>query len=128
MSCELQVLAGRRVLMCDRRGDMVGSRVSADELVEEAIKAKARTIAIPHARLASSFLDWRSRLGQEFTRIFTAHGFRLVFIGDFTYAAGASPGLRDFMTKANLGHDVWFVRDLAELEARFAAERAGPAL
>jgi hypothetical protein len=127
MTSEVLVIAGRRVLICDKRGDMLGSQSSASELIEAAIKVKARTVAIPHARLGSSFLDWRSRLGREFIRSLTGYGFRVVFVGDFTYAAGASTGLRDYMVDANSRGDVWFLQNIAELEARLTSETEGPA-
>jgi hypothetical protein len=42
-------------------------------------------------------------------------------VGDVSAHLAQSDALRDFVIESNRGEHVWFVRDLAELEARLAA-------
>ena len=52
---------------------------------------------------------------------FVNYGIRAVFVGDVAAPVAASDALRDFIRESNRGRHVWFVADLAELEAKLAA-------
>ena len=77
-------------------------------------------MAIPAARLSPDFLRLSTGLAGEVLQKFVNYGLRVAIVGDVSAAAAASAPLRDFIGESNRGGHVWFVPDLAALEAKIA--------
>ena len=61
-------------------------------------------------------------LGGEFLQKLVNYRFQIAVLGDVSAAAAAaSEPLRDFIRESNRGQTVWFVDDLAGLEAKLSA-------
>ena len=63
----------------------------------------------------------RSSTIGELLQKFVNYGRRVVILGDVSQAVAGSKALRDFVRESNRGASVWFVPDMAALEARLAA-------
>jgi len=50
--------------------------------------------------------------------------FRVAILGDVSAAVAGSAALRDFVVESNRGEMVWFLPDLAALEARLTGQSA----
>ena len=59
--------------------------------------------------------------GGEVIQKFVNYRLRLAFVGDIGVAVAASDALRDFVRESNRGRHVWFVADMAALEAKLSA-------
>ena len=121
MSDAASEIAGHAVWLCAADGPpLVGER-SATDLIGDAMGAGARVVVIPVSRLGPSFLTLSTRIAGEVIQKFVNYGFQVAFLGDVSDAVAASDALRDFIRESNRGRHVWFVADLAALEARLAA-------
>jgi hypothetical protein len=118
---EVRELAGVRVLVCEAEGPSVDGERGATDLIGDALGEGADLVAVPVARLAPGFLDLKTRIAGEVLQKFVNYGRRIAIVGDISEAVGASPALRDFVRESNRGRHVWFVADLAELEAKLSA-------
>lgn len=95
--------------------------VNAADLIGEAYGSNARHMVIPLARLHPDFLRLSSRIAGEVLQKLVNYGYRPVILGDVSAAIADSDALRDFVRESNRGMMVWFVPDLAALEAKIAA-------
>lgn len=114
-------LAGVAVLVCDARGPKLDGERAAIDIIGEALGAGAQVVAIPVARLGEGFLTLSTRTAGEVIQKFVNYGLQVACVGDIAGAIQASDALRDFVRESNRGRHVWFVADLAEVEARLAA-------
>lgn len=121
MTGRLEDLAGRAVFICDAEGPRLVDEGSAVDLVGAVYGSAARIVVIPVSRLGEMFLQLRSGLAGAVIQKFVNYGLHPVFVGDVSAAVAASAALRDYVREANRGRHVWFVADLAELEARLTA-------
>lgn len=117
---EIRELAGLRVLVVDAEGPPVAGERDAVDLIGEALGQGAALVALPVARLAPGFLDLKTRVAGEVLQKFVNYQRRIAIVGDVSEAVAASEALRDFVRESNRGRHVWFVADLAELEARLS--------
>jgi hypothetical protein len=122
MSGSVRELAGTRVYVCDAAGPPLDGERAAADLVGEGFSAGARFVAVPTARLGDGFLTLSTRIAGEVLQKLVNYQFRAAIVGDVSAAVAASPALADFVRESNRGRHVWFVADLAALEARLAAE------
>ncbi|HRD29129.1 MAG TPA: DUF4180 domain-containing protein [Caulobacter sp.] len=98
---------------------VVGDRETSD-LVGEALGAGATMIAIPLPRLGPDFLRLSTRVAGELLQKLINYRFQVAILGDIAEAVAASDALRDFVRESNRGRMVWFLPDLAALEAKLA--------
>jgi hypothetical protein len=117
---DVRQLAGVAVLVCAADGAPVAAERDAADLVGQAMSNDAQMVALPVARLSERFLDLSTRLAGEVLQKLVTYGLRVAIVGDVSQAAARSSALRDFVRESNRGRHVWFVADLAELEARLA--------
>ena len=75
----------------------------------------------PIQMLGPGFLTLSTRLAGEVIQKFVNYRLRLAFVGDIGVAVAASDALRDFVRESNRGRHVWFVADMAALEAKLSA-------
>jgi len=113
-------LRGEIAYVCDAEGPKLDGERAATDIIGEAFGAGVRLVAVPVERLGEGFLTLGTRVAGEVIQKFVNYGFRLAFIGDISEAVAASDALRDFVRESNRGRHVWFVADMAELEAKLA--------
>lgn len=78
-------------------------------------------VTIPLARLSPDFLTLSNRIAGNVIQKFVNYGVAVAFVGDVSDAVADSNALRDFVRESNRGRHVWFVADMAELEASLSA-------
>jgi Domain of unknown function (DUF4180) len=122
MSGAPRTLAGVTAYLCADGGPRLDGERAATEIIGEAYVAEAKLIVVPVERLGSGFLTLSTRIAGEVIQKFVNYGYRLAFVGDISAAVAASDALRDFVRESNRGRHVWFVDDLAALEAMLSAE------
>jgi hypothetical protein len=118
MTHRIAELAGVRVLVCDAEGPVVTGEREATDLIGDAFSAGAKLVVIPLARLPEGFLDLKTRLAGAVLQKFVNYERRVALLGDVTEACARSEPLAAFVRESNRGRTVWFVQDLAELEAK----------
>lgn len=120
MADELKTLSGHAVFVCAPDGPMLASEADAVDLIGSLWGIEAERIALPIARLSPGFLTLRTGLAGAVIQKFVTYRLRLAILGDISIEVAASPALADFVRESNSGGRVWFVNDLAALEARLA--------
>jgi hypothetical protein len=101
-----------------QEGGLLGSELTAPDLIGEAYAADPDIIVVPVARLAPGFLDLRTRIAGEVFQKMEQYGRRLAIIGDISAEVSTSTALRDFVHETNRrGHHL-FVPDHESLIAR----------
>jgi hypothetical protein len=121
MTSETLPLGGLTVLAFAAEGPIVASEQDAADLIGEAFSVGARMAALPLARLSPDFLVLSTRLAGHVLQKFINYDIRVAILGDVSQAAAESEPLRDFIYESNRGRWVWFVDDLAALEAKLEA-------
>ncbi len=120
MSGQVQSLGGEAAYVCEAEGPSLDGERAATDIIGEAFGVSARLVVVPVVRLGEGFLTLSTRVAGEVIQKFVNYGFRLAFVGDVSAAVAASTALRDFVRESNRGRHVWFVADMAELEAKLA--------
>ena len=121
MSGEARILAGATVYVCAADGPPLDGERAATDIIGESYACRPVVVAIPVGRLAPDFLTLSARIAGETIQKFVNYGLKVAFVGDVSEALAASNALRDFVRESNRGRHVWFVADMAELEAKLAA-------
>jgi hypothetical protein len=120
----VQVLAGAPVYICPDEGPSLAEDRNLSDLIGELYGAGARVVAVPLARFGPDFLRLSSGVAGHVLQKLVNYRFQIAVLGDVAAAAEASVPLRDFIRESNRGPTVWFVDDLAALEARLSPERS----
>ncbi|MCR6483435.1 DUF4180 domain-containing protein [Amycolatopsis sp. OK19-0408] len=102
-------------------GPELATEQDAVDLVGATYGLAAEVIVVPVERFADRFFDMHAKLIGHFFSKIVQYGFRLVLLGDVRAHIEASDAFRDVVRESNRGRSVWFVADLAELDARLAA-------
>ena len=108
------------VLICDADGQKLSKEGDANDLLSAAFEHNATLVAIPVARLSDDFFRLSSRLAGDVVQKFVNYKVRLAIVGDISQRTAASQPLHDFVYEANRGEQLWFVKDMVELETRLA--------
>ena len=122
MSGAAQILAGTPVWLCDPDGPLLDGERAATDIIGDTFGSGVELVVIPVQRLGPGFLTLSTRLAGEVIQKFVNYRLRLAIVGDITTAVTASDALRDFVRESNRGRHVWFVADMAELEAKLTAQ------
>ena len=120
MSAAVRELAGVRVLLLDADGPAIARERDASDLLSDAWEARAGLIAVPVERCAPEFWSLSSGLLGTVVQKLVNYRMRVAFVGDLGAQLAASKALTDYVREANKRADIWFVPDLAALEARLA--------
>lgn len=120
MSDEVRTLAGATVYVCDPEGPRLDGERAATDIIGDSYAAQPAVVAIPVARLAPEFLTLSNRVAGNVIQKFVNYGVAVAFVGDVSEAVAGSNALRDFVRESNRGRHVWFLADMAELEAKLA--------
>ncbi|MBS0363643.1 MAG: DUF4180 domain-containing protein [Proteobacteria bacterium] len=120
----LRQIAGRKVLVCADEGPTLAEYANLTGLIGDLFgEGGVELVAIPLARLGPDFLRLSSGVAGEVLQKLVNYHFQVAVLGDTAAAQAASGPLRDFVRESNRGRTVWFVDDLAALEAKLAAAR-----
>jgi len=111
-------IAGVRAYVCAADGPQIATDRDVSDLLGEMFSVRAPWVVIPVARLAPAFFDLKTRFAGEMLQKLVNYDRRVVILGDIADAVAASNSLRDFVRESNRGKTVWFLADMAELEAR----------
>lgn len=122
MSGEARTLAGVTVFVCTPDGPKLDGERAATDIIGDSYACEPKVVAIPVERLGEGFLTLSTRIAGNVIQKFVNYGTCIAFVGDVGEAVAASNALRDFVRESNRGRHVWFVADMAELEARLAAQ------
>ena len=114
-------LAGQKVYLCPADGPSLAEDRNLSDLVGELYSDGAGVVAIPLERLGPEFLRLASGVAGQVLQKLANYRFRVAILGDLSAAEAASAPLRDFIRESNRGTTVWFVPDLAALEAKLRA-------
>lgn len=113
----IQERAGVPVLVCDEDGPPVATVQDALDLIGAAFQG-AEVVAVPASRLDAGFFTLGTRLAGEIMQKFVTYRLRLAVIGDISRHLAASPALRALVGESNRSGHIWFLPDLAALDAR----------
>lgn len=112
---------GVQVLLCSPDGPKISGDADAVDLVGEAMSIRAELIVVPVERFAEDFFKLSTRIAGEVIHRFVLYRLRLAIIGDISGHLETSSALRAFVYESNRGREVWFLADLAELDAWLVA-------
>lgn len=112
-------LAGVAVLVVDGDGPVVGVQTVAN-LLQGAMEAGARTVAIAVGRLDPEFFELRSGIAGEMVQRFANYRCRLVVVGELPGEARDSRSFSGLVREGNRGDGPWFVMTLDGLAERLA--------
>ena len=118
-------VAGLPALVVDPTGPLLRTEDDARDLIQETFGSEIGTVVVPVERLDPDFFALRTGVAGAFVQKLVQYRLRLVVVGDVTAQTQASDSLRDWVVEVNRGRDILFIPDLAALEARLHAERAG---
>lgn len=121
MGDEAITLGGRRIMLCGPTGPRLDSEAAAVDLIGSLWGQEVDWLVLPTARLGEAFLSLRTGLAGAVIQKFVTYRLRLAIVGDISVELAGSAALRDFVRESNGGDRVWFVPDLAALEARLVA-------
>jgi hypothetical protein len=114
---------GVRTLVCAPGGTMLRTDREALDVIGQALHHEAELVAIPSKRFDDAFFMLSTRVAGEIIQKFVNYRLRLAIVGDLSAHLDASSALRDFVAESNRGRQVWFVADLAEVDARLARQQ-----
>lgn len=123
MSGRVEVIADRPVFVCAREGPPIDGERAATDIIGDLYGSGADLAVIPVERLGEGFLTLSTRIAGEVTQKFVNYGLSLAILGDMSAATARSGALADYVRECNRGRHIWFVADMADLEARLAARR-----
>lgn len=111
---------GVGVLVLDREGPTIRDEAGALDVIGQTYGTGVDVVAIPVDRLDPAFAQLSSGVAGAIVQKFVNYRLRLVVVGEL----GATSGpVADWVREANRGRELWFVRDLDELEERLSAAR-----
>ena len=116
----MKVTSHNGLVICELspEGELLGSQLTAPDLIGETYEADPDIIAVPLTRLAPGFLDLSTTIAGEVFQKMEQYGRRLAIVGDVTPQASASQALHGFITETNRrGHHL-FAPDYQSLLAR----------
>ena len=117
---EVRNMGGQAVYVCAEEGPSLATDHELSGLIGELYGASARVVAIPLVRLGPDFLKLGSGVAGHVLQKLINYRFQVAIVGDVAAAVARSEPLRDFVRESNRGTSVWFVDDLAALEAKLA--------
>jgi hypothetical protein len=120
MADVIEERAGVPVLMCDPDGPVLTTEQDALNLIGAAFLG-AKVVAIPVQRLDEQFFSLGTRFAGEIMQKFVNYQLHLAVVGDISRHLAASSALTALVQESNQGGQVWFVPDLASLDARLRA-------
>ena len=118
MTGEVREIAAQLVYVCADAGPSLADDRELSGLIGDLFSSGAIIVAIPLGRLGPEFLRLSSGVAGHVLQKLVNYRFRIAVLGDVSAAEAASAPLRDFVRESNRGTTVWFVDDLAVLQAK----------
>lgn len=118
MPDQLTEIQGVPTLLCAADGQRLRTERDATDLIGAAFGGGAQVVVVPVERLAGEFFRLRTGLAGAFVQKFVNYRMRLVVLGDVSGPTAGSEALSAFVRESNRGGQLWFLADLAELDAR----------
>jgi len=118
MICKLK---DHRVYVCPDDGPCLSHDLALSGLIGDVLSSRAKLVAIPISRLGPDFLHLSSGVAGAILQKLVNYRIQVAVIGDVAQARSASQPLAAFIRESNRGQTVWFVQDVAALEARLPA-------
>ena len=106
---------GVPVLVCDRDGAPIASTQDALDLIGAAF-SETDVVAVPVDRFDDRFFTLRTGLAGAIMQKFVNYRIRLAVVGDISGHLAQSSALRALVHESNRGGQIWFVKDLDELD------------
>jgi len=119
MADQLIERGGVPVLHCDPDGPPIATAQDALDVIGAAY-AGAEVVVLPVGRLDPSFFELRTGVAGEIMQKFVNYRVRLAIQGDISAYARSSAAFRDLVTESNRGRQIWFIRELDELDAHLS--------
>jgi hypothetical protein len=107
-----------QVLVCAPEGPKLASETVAVDIIAEAFSEGASMVLVPVERFDPAFFQLRSGLAGLIIQKFVNYKRQLVVLGDVSQYVTDSRAFHDFVYETNRGKQVWFLPDLAALNAR----------
>lgn len=111
-------LSGVPVLACAPDGPVLRGDRDVVDLIAAALQHGADLVLVPAGRLTDEFFTLRTGLAGEIVQKFVNYRLRLAIVGDISRHVAGSSALRDFVSEANRGNQVWFVGTAQDLDQR----------
>ncbi|HZZ33737.1 MAG TPA: DUF4180 domain-containing protein [Phenylobacterium sp.] len=118
---KVREFAGVRVLVCADDGPPLVDDRALSDLIAELYSAGAKVAAVPLSRLGPDVLRLSPAVAGQVLQKLVNDQFRVVALGDIAGTAADRAPLGDFIRESNRGTTLWFVDDLAALEAKLAS-------
>jgi hypothetical protein len=118
---EVRNMGGRAVYVCAKDGPSLAADYELSGLIGELFGAGAKIVAIPLTRLGPDFLKLGTGVAGHVLQKLVNYHLQVAVVGDVSAAVARSAPLCDFVRESNRGTTVWFVADLAGLEAKLAS-------
>jgi hypothetical protein len=119
MADQLIERGGVPVLRCDPDGPPIAGAQDALDVIGAAY-AGAEVVVLPVSRLDPRFFELSTGVAGEIMQKFVNYRVRLAIEGDISTYARSSAAFRDLVTESNRGRQIWFIRDLDELDAHLS--------
>ncbi|HEX3363577.1 DUF4180 domain-containing protein [Phenylobacterium sp.] len=116
----IRMIAGVAVFVCAEDGPCLAEDRALSDLIGQLFDSGARLVAVPLSRLGPDFLRLSTGVAGGVLQKLVNYRFQITVVGDVSDAAAKSEPLRDFIRESNRGKTVWFVEDLAALDAKLA--------
>ena len=120
MSRTIVELANRNVLVLDV-SHVLGAATLANDLIGLAWEHEVETVAVPVTCLPDAVFDLRTGILGEMAQKAANYRVLMVIVGDISSHVAASKAFRDYVYETNRGLALWFVADMATLEARLVS-------
>jgi hypothetical protein len=117
MADTLTTIHNLQVLVCTPEGPKLDSETAAVDLIAEALSEGASMVLVPVERFDPAFFQLRSGLAGLIIQKFVNYKRQLVVLGDVSQYVADSKAFHDFVYETNRGTQVWFLPDLAALNA-----------
>lgn len=111
-------IKGVPALVAGPEGKKLSGEQDALDLIGEAISGAAELVVVTVERLEDAFFELKTGLAGHIVQKIVNYRRRLVILGDISQHIAASRSLRDFVNEANRGTQIWFMKDMQELEER----------
>jgi hypothetical protein len=118
MEDQIVDIGGVRALVLADDGPQIAKPADASDVIGAAMSARVLLAVVPISRLSLEFFRLASGLAGEVLQKFVNYQIRIALLGDIAAHLEASNALRDFVRESNRGTSVWFLPDIAALEAK----------
>jgi hypothetical protein len=118
MADNVSQLRGWTVMVCDPDGPTISREADALDIIGGAGWQRADLVVIPAQRFDPDFFTLSTGIAGDIIQKFVNYRLPVAIVGDIGDHLTASSALRAFVHESNNGRHVWFLDELADLEAK----------